>query len=190
MTFDASSVRVEAIRESTHYGGLRARLTGQLGNARCAVQLDVGFGDAITPAPKRATCPVLLNGMPGPRLQVYPRATVVAEKLEAIVSLGMANSRMKDYYDLLMLARENAVGQEQLAAAIGATFERRATAIPDDAPLGLTMDFADDAAKLSQWRAFLRKNQLEAPPLAVVVEELRRWLAPRLVQAKRQAGMS
>lgn len=137
MRFDPDSVNVEAIRETARYGGLRARLMGRLGNARCSVQLDVGYGDAVTPAPQEVICPVLLDDLPAPHLRVYPRATVMAEKLEAIVSLGMANSRMKDYYDLLMLAREGVVDRKEAGEAIAATFGRRGTAIPDGVPVGL-----------------------------------------------------
>ncbi len=106
MVFDPDSLVIEEIREAARYGGLRAKLVGRLGNARCPIQLDVGFGDAVTPGAEDAEYPTLLDGLPAPRLRVYPRATVVAEKLEAVVSLGMANSRMKDYFDLFALVTE------------------------------------------------------------------------------------
>lgn len=106
MEFDPASITIEEIREDAHYGGLRVRLVSRLGNARCTVQLDVGYGDAVTPGPEEAIYPTLLDDQPPPRLRVYPRAAVAAEKLEAIVSLGMANSRMKDYFDLRALALE------------------------------------------------------------------------------------
>lgn len=123
----AASVTVKEIREDDRYGGLRVRLQGRLGNARCAMQLDVGYGDAVTPGPDEAVYPALLDDVPPPRLRVYPRATVVAEKLEAIVSLGMANSRMKDYFDLRALAHERALSVPVLGEAIAATFARRRT---------------------------------------------------------------
>ncbi len=188
MMFDANSVRVEEIREEARYGGLRVRLVGLLGNARCTVQLDVGYGDAVTPGAEEATYPTLLDGLPAPRLRVYPRATVVAEKLEAIVSLGMANSRMKDYYDLWVLAREGAIGAGLLGDAIAATLARRGTAIPDGLPLGLTDEFASDSAKLTQWNAFLRKNRLEASRLADVVAEIARFLEGPIRSAREPSG--
>jgi hypothetical protein len=121
---------------------------------------------------------------------VYPRASVMAEKLEAIVSLGMANSRMKDYFDLLALAREGLVEQKEIASAIAATFRRRGTPIPESVPVGLSEEFASDRAKLAQWRAFLGKNRLEAPALEIVVAELQRYFAVPLVQARQQQGAS
>lgn len=176
LTFDAGSITVEPIREEAAYEGLRVRLLAFLGSARCHVQWDVGFGDAVTPAPADVEFPVLLEGMPVPSLRVYPRETVFAEKLEAIATLGIANSRMKDYFDLLALLREGAMDPAVLALAIRATFQRRASALPDGVPFGLTDAFASDAQKQSQWTAFLRRNRLEAPELATVVAEVREFV--------------
>lgn len=189
MTFEPRSVVVEDIRENARYGGLRVRLAGALGNARCPVQLDVGYGDAVTPGPEEVTYPTLLGDLPAPRLHVYPRVTVVAEKLEAIVSLGMANSRLKDYYDLRALAQEGALESRQLAEAIAATFARRGTPIPQVLPLGLTAEFAKDAAKVAQWNAFLGKNRIQAASLSDVVTELARFLEEplRLARDEREA---
>lgn len=125
MVFDAASANVEEIREEARYGGLRVRLVGMLGKARSTVQIDVGYGDAISPGPEEAVYPVMLDNLPPPRLKVYPRATVIAEKLEAIESLGMTNSRMKDFFDIRVLAREGTLDTVQLGDAIAATFQRR-----------------------------------------------------------------
>ena len=173
LRFDVSSIQVLPIRQEAAYEGLRARLVGLLGGARCHVQWDVGFGDAVTPAPVDVDYPVLLEDMPAPRLRVYPRETVFAEKLEAIATLGIANSRMKDYFDLQALLREQAMAPATLAEAIRATFQRRGTAPPEGVPFGLTDAFATDAQKQSQWAAFLRRNRLAAPALDAVVAELR-----------------
>lgn len=186
MVYDPASLKVREIREEARYGGLRVTLQGRLRNARCPVQLDVGYGDAVTPGPEEAVYPTLLDDLPAPRLRVYPRETVVAEKLEAIASLGMANSRMKDYFDLRALAREGAVDPDILAAAIAATFARRGTPLPDGLPLGLANEFSGDRLKQSQWNAFLSKNRLEAPPLDVVVSEVRSFLEAPLGRASRQ----
>lgn len=188
MEFDSASVTIEEIREDARYGGLRGRLLGRLGNARCTVQLDVGYGDAVTPGPEEAIYPTLLDDQPPPRLRVYPRASVVAEKLEAIVSLGMANSRMKDYFDLRALAREDVLDARLLADAIAATFQRRGTALPVDAPLGLSDEFARDAAKRAQWKAFLGKNRLDAPALDEVIAEVRRFVTEPLKLARQRKG--
>jgi Nucleotidyl transferase AbiEii toxin, Type IV TA system len=147
MEFDAASITIEEISEDASYGGLRVRLVSRLGNARCTVQLDVGYGDAVTPGPEEAIYPTLLDDQPAPRLRVYPRAAVAAEKLEAIVSLGMANSRMKDYFDLRALAHEGVLDAQLLGDAIAAIFQRRGTAVPVDVPLGLSDEFARDAVK-------------------------------------------
>lgn len=186
MVFDAESIVVEEIREDARYGGLRVRLIGRLGNARSSVQLDVGFGDAVTPGPEEAELPTLLDDLPRPRLRVYPRAAVVAEKLEAIVSLGMANSRMKDYFDLRALARENLLDPPLLARAIAATFNRRGTTLPESTPIGLTDEFAAYPPKRAQWQAFLNRNRLTAPTLDVAVAEVRDFLAEPLSLARQE----
>ena len=186
MAYDPASIKVREIREEARYGGLRVTLQGKLRNARCPVQLDVGYGDAVTPGPEEAIYPTLLDDLPAPRLRVYPRETVVAEKLEAIASLGMTNSRMKDYFDLRALAHEGAVDPDVLTAAIAATFARRGSPLPAGLPLGLADEFARDRLKQAQWNAFLSKNRLEAPPLDVVVSEVRFFLEAPLGRASRQ----
>jgi predicted nucleotidyltransferase component of viral defense system len=103
LVFDASSVQVSEIRDDQEYGGFRLSLSAKLGTARVPIQVDVGIGDAITPAPQTTDFPTMLN-QPQPHIRIYPRETVVAEKVDAIVQLGMANSRMKDYYDLWFLS--------------------------------------------------------------------------------------
>jgi len=190
MEFDPASITIEEIREDSRYGGMRVRLLGRLGSARCNVQLDVGYGDAVTPGPEEAVYPTLLDDQPPPRLRVYPRAAVAAEKLEAIVNLGMANSRMKDYFDLRALAREGVLDAQLLADAIAATFQRRGTALSMDVPLGLSDEFARDAAKRAQWKAFLDKNRLDAPALHEVVGEVRRFMTEPLKLARQSKGMS
>jgi len=174
--FDPGSVVVDPIREEASYEGLRLRLRAVLGSARCHVQWDVGFGDAVTPAPTEQDYPVLLDELPPPHLRIYPRETVFAEKLEAIASLGIANSRMKDYFDLLALARESAMDPSDLAAAVRATFGRRGTELRSEVPFGLTEGFSADTQKQTQWNAFLRRNRLSAPGLVVVVDEIRAFV--------------
>ena len=185
MEFDPASVTVEEIREEARYGGLRVRVLGHLGKARCPLQLDVGYGDVVTPGAEEADYPTLLDDVPIPHLKVYPRATVVAEKLEAIASLGMANSRMKDYYDLHALALEGAIDADLLGDAIAATFGRRRTPLPDDLPVGLTAEFAGDVAKQAQWSAFLGKNRLAGLSLDEVVARISRFVRDPLDRARR-----
>ncbi|WP_417473300.1 nucleotidyl transferase AbiEii/AbiGii toxin family protein [Luteimonas mephitis] len=176
LAFDLDSLAIEETREAANYDGLRLRLTATLGSARCHVQWDVGFGDAVTPEPVESDYPVLLEEMPAPRLRVYPRETVFAEKFEAITSLGIANSRMKDYFDLIALIGESVMDEAELRAAIRATFERRGTRLPADVPFGLTDEFARDGQKQAQWQAFLRRNRLAAPDLQAVVAEIRAFV--------------
>lgn len=159
LTFLANTVRAEQIKEEDEYQGLRVRFEARLGNARVPVQIDVGFGDAVVPGPERVTFPTLLE-FPAPELNAYPRETVVAEKYQAMVSLGIANSRMKDFYDIWTLARQFEFQGTRLAASIQATFDRRRTPLPTEAPLALTAGFSEDRLKQTQWRAFLRKGRL------------------------------
>ena len=190
MEFDPASITIEEIREEANYGGLRVRLVSRLGNARCTVQLDVGYGDAVTPGPEEEVYPTLLDDQPLPRLRVYPRATVAAEKLEAIVSLGMTNSRLKDYFDLRALALEGVLDARLLGDAIAATFQRRGTAVPVEVPLGLSDEFARDAAKRAQCKGFLGKNRLDALTLDAVIEEVRRFVTEPLKLARQRKGRS
>lgn len=187
IVFNPESVKVRAIRESSHYHGYRVTLTASLTKARCSVRVDIGFGDAVTPGPEEVRLPTLLPEMPRPELRAYPRATVVAEKLEAIVDLGMSNSRMKDYFDLLAIVRENVVNVDDVALAIEATFARRRTSIPEDVPIGLTDEFAADASKRQQWNAFVTKNKLDAPSLAEVVSEVREFVGVLLCRARERS---
>ncbi|KAA2284128.1 nucleotidyl transferase AbiEii/AbiGii toxin family protein [Arenimonas fontis] len=180
LAFDLAGLRVSEIRETARYDGLRVNLRARLGTAECLVQWDIGFGDAVTPGPEDAELPTLLDDLPAPSLRIYPRETVFAEKLQSIVVLGMTNSRMKDYFDLLSLAREGRLDPTVLRNAVSATFARRDTPMPGSLPVGLTEAFASDNAKQRQWRAFLERGRLEAPGLAVVVAELAGVVAPLL----------
>lgn len=188
MRFDADSVVVTEIREEANYRGLRVKLKGFLGNATCTLQLDVGYGDAVTPAPSETELPTLLDGVPAPRLRVYPRETVVAEKLETIASLGLGNSRMKDYFDLRALLLEDRLEPKLLVQAIAATFSRRRTSLPDELPIGSTSEFALDRLKSQQWNVFVAKDKLKAPPLEQVVTEVAAGLAAPLRQARGLLG--
>jgi len=173
MCFDANTIEAEEIRKEANYTGIRIKLTGRLAGARCPVQIDVGYGDAVTPAPESANYPVILDDMPAPHLRVYPRYTVVAEKLEAIISLGMANSRMKDYFDLWVILQDSDLDQAMLKQALLATLGRRKTLIPKRLPIGLSETFATDPQKNAQWGAFLKRNELNSASLTEVVQYLR-----------------
>lgn len=174
-------IAIEEIREAEVYQGLRVRITGSLGGIRLNVSVDVGFGDAIVPRPRKEEYPVLLD-LPNPKLKTYPRETVVAEKLDAIVVLGLRNSRMKDYYDLWTMARHFEFDGSILTDAIRATLERRGRRLQTDQLPGLDDVFAQTPSKRTQWKAFLRRtvpNQQDVE-LSEAVTALRAFLLPVL----------
>lgn len=181
--FDPDSVTAEEIRKEAGYAGARVLMSAELAGARVKTQVDVGFGDAVTPGPVQATYPVLLDEYPAPSLHTYPVYTVIAEKLHAIVLLGMTNSRLKDYLDLSVLLERESLDADILASAIAATFNRRAMPVPTDVPIGLSDEFAHDTSRQALWRAFLEKNQLLAAPLPELLGVLRAKLHPALQQA-------
>lgn len=170
--FDLKGLRIEAIREEVEYGGSRLRTTADLAGARIPITVDIGFGDAVEPGVDDIILPVLLD-MPSPHLRAYPPETVIAEKFHAMVILGMANSRMKDYYDVWMLTGAFEIDTERLRRAIAATFARRATAVPAEVPDGLSDAFATDPGKQRQWDAFARNLSGKTPEFHRMVSELR-----------------
>jgi len=189
IVFDHESVKAEAIREDNTYGGTRITLVARIGSARCALQIDVGFGDAVTPEPQTVAYPTLLKDFQAPTLRVYPVYTVIAEKYQAMVMLGQANSRMKDFYDLAVIARRTELDGATLAAAFAATFARRQTPLPTERPLALTSQFSENPAKQRQWQAFLNKNRITAGSLGDTVALLDNLLWPptEVATAKGQA---
>jgi len=172
-------VQASQIREDQRYEGVRITVKVTLAGAIVPAQVDIGFGDAITPAPVELTWHDLLD-FPEARMLTYPPETVIAEKLNAAEELGMDNSRMKDFYDLDWLSQNMEFDHALLSLATRTTFERRGTALPETTPVALTQEFAGDAVKVTQWKAFLRKNRLEAGTLAEVIQRLHDFLQPVL----------
>ncbi len=179
LTFATEGLRAEDIRKGAEYRGVRVLVTTQLGTARIPLQIDIGFGDAVTPAAREQDFPVMLDHA-APRLRVYPRESVVSEKFQAMVTLELDNSRMKDFYDVWELANRFAFEEEPLRQAMAATFERRHTPLPAAVPPALTSDFYDRPIKRSQWKAFLRRSghQDVALELMDVVQLLHAFLLP------------
>ena len=179
LTFLPDTLAVDPIREEQEYGGQRITLIAKLGNSRINLQIDVGFGDAVTPAAQQVELPTLLS-MPAPLLRAYPKETVVAEKFQALVLLGMANSRMKDFYDLWVLCRSFPFNGTSITAALRATFRRRKTALPADVPVALTDAFALDAQKQTQWKSFVNRADLsaKAATLQDIMADIREFLLP------------
>jgi predicted nucleotidyltransferase component of viral defense system len=188
LLFLPETIRVAEIRENAVYDGVRVTLEARLGAARLALQVDVGFGDAVTPAPQEADYPTLLE-MPAPRLRVYPREAVIGEKLHAMIDLGLGNSRMKDFFDIWFLSNNFEFDGSVLAQAVRATFDRRDTAVPLELPVALTPIFAADRGKQTQWSAFINRARPASSPvdLADVVDRLRKFLEPVLVAAREPA---
>ena len=161
LVFLPESVQAEEIRAVTEYGGIRVRIEARLGTARIGVQVDIGFGDVVIPGPQEADFPVLLDG-PSPRIRIYSRESVIAEKLHAAALLGDANSRLKDFYDLYTFPKLFAFEGPTLTRAITGTFERRRMPLPELLPLSSTF-FADEA-RAGRWRGYLAKNRLDSAP--------------------------
>ena len=173
--FDLHALRVDQIREQLEYGGQRLRTTASISGARIAVIVDVGFGDAFEPGVEVIDYPSLLD-FPRPRLRAYARETVIAEKFQAMVVLGRANSRMKDFYDVWLLSQSFPFDDGRLARAIAATFKRRGSAIPVELPDALTSAFAEDTQKQLQWRAFVENVAINPGTLDEVIATISTFL--------------
>ena len=186
VVFDVDSVEVDRTREEMEYGGLRIKTYATVDEARVRVVIDIGFGDAVEPGLAEMDLPVLLD-FPAPHLRAYARETVIAEKFQAMVMLGRANSRMKDLYDIWVLSRTSEFKGDSLARAIAATFARRKTEIPFEPPDVLTPAFADDAAKVQQWNAFVADVAFRPGTLADVIKALAAFLMPHAAAARAHA---
>jgi predicted nucleotidyltransferase component of viral defense system len=184
ISFHEETVRGEKIKEEQEYEGVRINLQAKLDSTKISIQVDIGFGDAVTPLPEEALLPSILD-LPAPRLQIYPRETVVAEKFQAVVALGISNSRLKDFYDIWFLCQSFEFQGNLLSQAIRATFERRKTSLPTIEPLALTAEFAEDINKKKQWQAFLNRGQLksEHKDLMEVTKIIKEFIMPPCLAA-------
>jgi predicted nucleotidyltransferase component of viral defense system len=178
IVFDVGNIDAERIAEDADYEGIRIRFRGSLDTARFIIQLDIGFGDIVIPSPEPTNYPILLD-FPAPRLRGYSRESTIAEKFEAMVKLGILNSRMKDFFDIWLMSRQFDFEGPMLAEAISKTFSTRGTNI-QSGPIALTNSFAEDTAKAAQWRGFIRKNRLKNVPqdLMEVVTAIAAFLRP------------
>jgi len=190
VVFDAEAVRIETIRPEDEYAGARATLPARCGTARLILQIDMGLGDSVWPAPRLSAYPVLLD-LPAPEVLVYPREVVVAEKLEAMVILGDRNSRIKDFFDLHYLASRFEFDRATLAEAVRRTFARRRTPIPTEEPIGLTPAYWANPSRPTQVRAFARRAGLAVPgaPGDEFVQLLGTFLLPILDNLRRGARL-
>ena len=178
LVFDPASVTGVRIAGEAEYEGVRVRFQGHLGTARVSMQIDVGFGDAVVPGPVMTDYPTILD-LPTPRVRGYTRESVIAEKFHTMVRRGLLNSRMRDFFDVWTLSRQFDFEGGILAAALRETFARRGLEVVAR-PVALTKEFAEDTAKASQGRGFLRKSRLEGAPseLVAVVEAIAAFLGP------------
>jgi hypothetical protein len=181
LRFDLDSIATEEIREEQDYGGVRVAVVAYLAHVPITVRIDVGFGDAVTPEASQQSFPTLL-GHPAASILIYPPETVVAEKMEAMCKLGLINSRMKDYADIIAISRRFEIGGDVLAQAFRATFERRGMRLPTDVPIGLSREFGADAEKESQWIGFLKRMRIVDMPasLAEAVASVEAFTLPAL----------
>ena len=184
VAFDVQALAIDRVRDELEYGGLRIKTNATLDGARIRVLIDIGFGDAIEPGLNDVDMPVLLD-LPSPRLRAYPQETVIAEKFQAMVMLGRANSRMKDLYDIWVLSRCYEFTGDRLSRAIAATFERRKTPIPIELPDALTQAFADDPTKQQQWISFVDNVAVQPGGLGDVISDLATFLMPHAEAARR-----
>ncbi len=178
LVFDVDTIDAQTIREAELYAGVRVKLKAYLGKAVIPLQLDVGTGDSVTPDAEMIAYPSLLDDMPPAHLRAYRFETAIAEKCEAMVKLGMTNTRLKDFYDVFVLARDQTFHGETLMTSVRDTFARRKTALPEQLPVAWTPEFSQDEQKLAQWSAFLKKSKLEAPDLPEVIEVISAFLMP------------
>lgn len=185
--FLPETVRVDNIMDAEEYGGVRVRIDATLDAARIPLQIDIGYGDVVTPEILDIVYPCLLD-FAAPSVRAYPPETVVSEKFQAIVHLGMVNTRMKDYYDIWLVSQRFSFQGQVLSKAIRETFNRRTTTIPAEIPIGLSEEFSQDTGKQSQWRAFLNRNGLAGttPELWDVIGILRHFLMPPVEALQRE----
>lgn len=181
IVFDLASVHGARIREDADYEGVRILLRAELAGARIPMQIDIGFGDAVEHGGDLVHFPVLLP-MGAPLIRAYPKEAAIAEKLHGMVILDMANSRMKDFYDIWFMSKRWPFNLGTLSSAIASTFERRSTPLPDQLPTALGSTFLTAPEKQAQWRAFRSRLGDQAPSLALeeIGKAIRDFIAPAL----------
>ncbi len=189
MTYPKETIKVQRIKEAQQYEGARITLKAKLTGASIPMQIDVGFGDIVFPTPQEISYPTLL-GFSAPVIKAYPPETVVAEKLQAIVELGIANSRMKDFYDIWILSKQFQFNDIKLSEAIHKTLHHRKTRLSIAAlPIAFTPEFYNNSDKQAQWRAFIQKNALlrdEAIEFGTVVNQIKEFVMPLLKSIHRE----
>lgn len=178
LEFSAESIKGAEIRAEKIYQGVRITLSAFLDGARIPLQIDIGFGDAVTPAAKTEIIETILD-LPKPHLRIYPKETVIAEKFEAMVKLGLGNSRMKDFWDVQFLIKNFQFEGGLLQKAIRATFANRQTAVPEEVPVALTDVFIKNSETIADWKAFIKRGRITSDTnLELLIENLREFFVP------------
>ena len=181
LVFDIEALAATIIREDMEYGGVRLKTAAYLEKTRIPVTIDIGFGDAMADAAQRLAYPTLLDH-PVPQVRSCPPATVIAEKFQAMVALGVLNGRMKDYYDLWAIPHAIGISAGDLDAAMRATFERRRTPIPKNRPPGLSAEMTGNEAKKRQWRAYAASLELENISLESIADAIWNLVGPSCIR--------
>jgi len=187
LVFDTAEIAASEIREDQIYGGKRLKTTAYLGKTEIPITIDLGFGDALSEPSYEIEYASLLDFQPA-TIRAYSPATVIAEKFQAIVALGLANSRMKDFYDLWAIPKATGISTEDLASAIAATFARRNTAIPQSRPEGLTDAFTTSPAKVAQWTAYAESTSLEGITLNEIADGIWSFMEAACMKATKSLG--
>nr|MDQ2732046.1 nucleotidyl transferase AbiEii/AbiGii toxin family protein [Armatimonadota bacterium] len=181
------SVKGERLRPDEEYHGLRIHLVAMMDKSTFPLQIDIGYGDAVHSSLDVTSMPTLLDDSPVPQVRMYPREAVVAEKTHAMVTLGLSNTRFKDFFDIWFLANHFDFDGSLLSAAMTATFERRNTEIPANTPVALTPEFTNDTGRQGMWSSFARKIQwpvAQVPSLSTITEHIADFLMPPLRAAQ------
>jgi len=177
LIFDPQTVKGQRIREDVDYEGVRIKFRGFLERSRIAMQIDVGFGDVIYPKPRVIDYPVILD-FPKPHLRGYPVESVVSEKFETMVKLGLLNSRMKDFYDIWLMMRRFDFNGSKFSEALKRTFSHRKTLLPKYRPLFAEEIYDDKSDRQILWKAFLKKGNIKHAPekLSTTAREIEEFL--------------
>ena len=183
LKFDTTALTATQIRDDKVYGGVRLKTTAYLDKTKIPITIDIGFGDSITDSEYTIEYPSLLE-LPSANIRAYSPATVIAEKFQAIVALGLINGRMKDFYDLWTIPKAQLISDEEIFEAISSTFERRQTEIPTERPEGLSSSFTTDEQKSRQWLAYADSIDLESITLEQIADEIWLYLEPICMASK------
>jgi len=185
IVFEPDEIKAAPIRKEAEYHGVRIRVPASLARAKSKLQIDVGFGDLVNPKEEERVMPTILN-LESPRIRAYPPEVAIAEKLQAMIYLGMANTRMKDFFDIWILCREQTFQMSRLRTAIASTFKRRQTPLPSRPPEALTNSFLKDQRKNDQWSIFLKKIRWagDKSDLKEIGEVISQFILPIIEQAR------